>query len=171
MRLSPIEQLARRRVPLGFVAAAVAVVFADPTWGSWRAGLLVAFAGEFIRVWAAGHLEKSKEVTQSGPYRYTRHPLYLGSSLIGIGMAIGSHHLVVASIVVAYLVLTLTAAMRSEEAHLREKFGDAYDAYAQKRSPKVERAFSWHRALYNREHHTMAGLAAGLLLLAAKAFF
>ena len=163
--------LARWRVTLGFAFAVLVLYLATPTPWSLAIGATVAVAGELVRLWAAGHLEKSKEVTQSGPYRYTRHPLYLGSSLIGIGMAIGSHHLVVASIVVAYLVLTLTAAMRSEEAHLREKFGDAYDAYAQKRAPKVERAFSWDRALYNREHHTMAGLAAGLLLLAAKAFF
>ena len=47
--------------------------------------------------------------------------------------------------------MALTAAMRSEETHLREKFGDAYDAYAQKRAPKVERLFSWQRAIYNRE--------------------
>ena len=64
--------------------------------------------------------------------------------------------------------LTLTAAMRSEEAHLREKFGDAYDAYAEKRARKVERRFSWQRAIYNREHHTIAGLLTGLLLLSAK---
>ena len=74
-------------------------------------------------------------MTQSGPYRYTRHPLYLGSSLIGIGMAVVANNLIVAVIVIAYLALTLTAAMRSEEAHLREKFGDAYDAYAEKRAP------------------------------------
>ena len=46
-------------------------------------------AGECLRLWAAGHLEKSKEVTRSGPYRHTRHPLYLGSSIIGIGIALG----------------------------------------------------------------------------------
>ena len=64
--------------------------------------------------------------------------------------------------------MTLTAAMRSEEAHLREKFGDAYDAYAEKRAPKVERSFSWRRAIHNREHHAIAGLLSGLLLLAVK---
>jgi protein-S-isoprenylcysteine O-methyltransferase Ste14 len=132
---------------------------------------VIAIAGESIRLWAAGHLEKSKEVTQSGPYRYTRHPLYLGSSLIGIGMAVIANNALVAAIVIAYLVLTLTAAMRSEEAHLREKFGDAYDAYAQKRAPKVERSFSWQRAIYNREHHTIAGLLTGLLLLAGKMYY
>ena len=77
--------------------------------------------------------------------------------------------------IVALLVLFVCYINRfqiaPEESALREKFGDAYDAYAQERAPKVERAFSCDRALYNREHHTMAGLAAGLLLLAAKAFF
>jgi len=165
-----IRLLARWRVSLGFVFAAIVLWLATPSPRSLMIGAAIAIAGEVIRLWAAGHLEKSKEVTQSGPYRYTRHPLYLGSSLIGIGMAVVANNLIVAAIVIAYLVLTLTAAMRSEEAHLREKFGDAYDAYAEKRAPKVERSFSWQRAIYNREHHTIAGLLAGLLLLAAKAY-
>ena len=166
-----IRLLARWRVTLGFVFAALVLWLATPTLQSLMIGAAVAIIGESIRLWAAGHLEKSKEVTMSGPYRYTRHPLYLGSSLIGIGMAIVANNLVVALIVIAYLALTLTAAMRSEEAHLRAKFGDAYDAYAQKRAPRVERSFSWRRALYNREHHTIAGLIAGLILLAAKVYF
>jgi len=47
--------------------------------------VVVAACGELLRLWAAGHLEKSREVTTSGPYRFTRHPLYMGSTLIGIG--------------------------------------------------------------------------------------
>ena len=166
-----IRMLARWRVFLGFVLAAIVLWLATPTIQSLSIGAAIAIAGETIRLWAAGHLEKSKEVTQSGPYRYTRHPLYLGSSLIGIGMAVIANNLIVAAIVVTYLVSTLTAAMRSEEAHLREKFGDAYDAYAEKRAPKVERQFSWTRAIYNREHHTIAGLLSGLVLLAGKLYF
>lgn len=160
-----IRFLARWRVFLGFVFAAGVLWLATPTLQSLMVGAVGAIAGEMLRLWAAGHLEKSKEVTQSGPYRYTRHPLYLGSTLIGIGIAVAANDLIVALIVFAYLSLTLTAAMRSEEAHLREKFGDAYDAYAEKRAPAVERAFSWQRALRNREHHSMLGLAAGLLAL------
>ncbi len=163
--------LARWRVFLGFVFAAIVLWLATPTAQSLLIGAIVAILGESIRLWAAGHLEKSKEVTQSGPYRYTRHPLYLGSSLIGIGMAVIANNPIVAVIVIAYLALTLTAAMRSEEAHLRQKFGDAYDAYAEKRAPKIEREFSWNRAIYNREHHTIAGLVSGLLLLAGKLYF
>ena len=162
--------LARFRVFLGFVFAAIVLWLATPTMRSLAVGAAIAIIGESIRIWAAGHLEKSKEVTQSGPYRYTRHPLYLGSSLIGIGMAVIANNVIVAAIVITYLALTLTAAMRSEEAHLREKFGDAYDAYAEKRAPQVERPFSWQRAIYNREHHTVAGLLAGLALLTAKIY-
>ena len=160
--------LARWRVFLGFVFAAIVVWLATPTPRSLLIGAAIAIAGESIRVWAAGHLEKSKEVTQSGPYRYTRHPLYLGSSLIGIGMAVAANNMLVVVIVAAYLLLTFTAAMRSEEAHLREKFGDAYDAYAEKRAAPMIRQFSWSRAVGNREHHTIVGLLSGLLLLVGK---
>jgi hypothetical protein len=73
--------------------------------------------------------------------------------------------------VVTYLAATLTAAMRAEEAHLRDKFGDAYDLYASKRAPVSTRAFSWERAWRNREHHALAGLGAGLSLLGLKVWY
>src|SRR5215208_3082581 len=97
--------LARRRVTLGFVVAAAAVLLADPTWASWRTGLLVALAGEAIRIWAAGHLEKSREVTRSGPYRLTRHPLYAGSALMAVGIVIASRSAVVAVVAALYIGL------------------------------------------------------------------
>src|SRR5438105_9622349 len=84
------EVLARSRVPLGFVFGAVVVWLAHPTFRTLAMGAAVAAAGELIRVWAAGHLEKGREVTRSGPYRLTRHPLYAGSALIGAGVAIAS---------------------------------------------------------------------------------
>ncbi len=160
--------LARWRVSLGFLLALAAIWLATPTVQSLAIGALIAACGEAFRVWAAGHLEKSTEVTRSGPYRFTRHPLYLGSSLIGVGLAVAAHHVLLGLLILAYLATTLTAAIRSEEAHLREKFGDAYDAYAEQRSAPMQRAFSWSRALRNREHHAMAGLVAGLLVLALK---
>ena len=163
-----IAYLTRFRVFLGFVFAVVALWLATPTPQSLLIGGAVMIAGECLRIWAAGHLEKSKEVTRSGPYRFTRHPLYLGSSLIGIGFAVAASNLIVAVIAVGYLVLTLTAAMRSEEAHLREKFGDAYDAYAERRAAPMERPFSWRRARQNREHHAIAGLLGALAVLVLK---
>ena len=88
MMAGVVAFLARKRVPLGFVTTVAALVLARPTWTTWRAGLLVAVVGEAIRVWAAGHLEKSREVTTSGPYRWTGHPLYVGSSILALGVVI-----------------------------------------------------------------------------------
>ena len=75
-------------MPLGFVTAIATAILARPTWRSWGIGLLVAVIGELVRVWAAGHLEKGREVTRSGPYRWTAHPLYVGSSIIAVGVVV-----------------------------------------------------------------------------------
>jgi protein-S-isoprenylcysteine O-methyltransferase Ste14 len=163
-----VASLARYRVRLGFAVAVAAVWFAQPTRRSALAGAIIACAGEGVRIWAAGHLEKGREVTASGPYRMTRHPLYLGSLLIGIGVAIASASVAAAGLVVGYLALTLTAAMRSEEQHLTEKFGEAYPEYRDGRAPVVRRRFSLRRAVANREYRAVAGLGIMLALLAWK---
>ena len=160
--------LTRFRVALGFLMAGLVLWLSQPRWSTWVAGAIVAGCGELLRIWAAGHIEKSREVTSSGPYRFTRHPLYMGSTLIGIGVAVASASVVVAAIIGVYLGLTLSAARRSEEAHLREKFGDSYDAYVERRLEPMARRFSMARALRNREHHTIAGLIAGFAALALK---
>ena len=162
------EALVRRRVALGFVTAAAALVLAQPTWPGWRAGLLVALAGECLRVWAAGHLEKSREVTQSGPYRLTRHPLYVGSSVIALGVAIASGSVVVALLAAAYVAATIPAAIRAEEAFLRQAFGPTYDRYRDSQAAPVARPFSFGRAWRNREYRAVAGLIGGFALLALK---
>ena len=74
------RRVARYRVRLGFPSAVLALWLAQPTERSLAAGAIVALVGEGLRIWAAGHLEKGREVTASGPYRFSRHPLYLGST-------------------------------------------------------------------------------------------
>jgi phospholipid methyltransferase len=161
-----VRRLARLRVPLGFAFAVAVFLLARPTRDSLLWGALVAAAGEGVRFWAAGHLEKGREVTSSGPYRWTRHPLYVGSTIIGLGLALACANWIVALIITSYLAVTLVAAMRTEERELRAKFGDAYDVYCG--GATVARAFSAGRALRNREHRAVGGVALGLLLLAAK---
>jgi hypothetical protein len=162
------QSLARLRVPLGFLFGALALWLAQPTPATLVAGGVVAVTGEALRVWAAGHLEKSREVTSSGPYRLTRHPLYAGSSLMGVGLTIASARWEVAVLVAVYLVATLTAAIRSEEAFLRAAFGDAYDRYREGRLAAAPRRFSWHRARANREYRAVFGLLGVMVFLAWK---
>ena len=166
--MSVSETLARRRVALGWIAVVATIVLARPTWMTWRIGLAIAAAGEIVRVWAAGHLEKSREVTRSGPYRWTRHPLYVGSSIMALGIVIAARSGVVAILAALYMSSTLTAAIRTEEAFLSRAFGDTYDRYRDSRAEPMRRHFSFARAMRNREYRAMAGLAAGFALLALK---
>ena len=164
-----LNRLARLRVSLGFVFAVLVFWLARPTWRSITAGAAIGLAGALIRLWAAGHLEKSREVTRSGPYRFTRHPLYAGSSVLALGLAVGSASPAAAAVVALYMIATITAAIRTEEAFLRERFGDAYDQYAARRLPPSERRFSFARAWRNREYRALAGFALGIALLGVKA--
>jgi protein-S-isoprenylcysteine O-methyltransferase Ste14 len=163
-----VEWLARKRVPLGFATAVATAILADPTWGSWRLGLLVAVIGEAIRIWAAGHLEKGREVTRSGPYRWTAHPLYVGSSVLALGVVIAAHSVVIFVLAVIYMFSTLTAAVRTEEAFLRARFGKAYDQYRRSEEERMERRFSLARAWRNKEYRAVIGILIGFGFLALR---
>jgi protein-S-isoprenylcysteine O-methyltransferase Ste14 len=160
--------LARFRVPIGFVCAAVAYWLAQPSPASMLLGLFIAVPGEVLRVWAAGHIDKGHEITRSGPYRLTRHPLYLGSAIMGVGFAAAARSWVVAALVVAYLMLTLGAAMRVEEAALDEAFGGDYTAYREGRALPADRRFSAARVRANREYRAVLGFVAAFALLVAR---
>jgi protein-S-isoprenylcysteine O-methyltransferase Ste14 len=163
-----VAGLARFRVFLGFVLGALVLWLSAPTGWSVTAGALVGSLGEALRIWAAGHLRKSREVTASGPYRWFSHPLYLGSSVLGLGLAIASGDVLVALLIAAYVVVALTIAAKREEVFLRRTFGDQYNRY---RNGAVDgrRRFSWAQAMANRESRAIIGflLAVGLLALKA----
>ena len=163
-----LRRIARLRVTIGFIAAVAVLWLAHPTPHTLTAGAIVAVVGEAIRVWAAGHLEKGREVTTSGPYAFTRHPLYLGSTIIGVGLAIASASWIVGVLVLGYLAITLTAAIATEEAHLTEKFGGVYPAYREGRATGERRRFSLARVMRNREYRAVAGLLIVIAMLVWK---
>jgi protein-S-isoprenylcysteine O-methyltransferase Ste14 len=165
------RRLARARVPLGFVAGGAVLWLAQPTTATLLAGAGIAALGEALRVWAAGHLHKSREITASGPYRRLAHPLYVGSSIIGAGIAAAAADATAAAIVALYLIVTLTAAIRHEERFLRASFGDRYDRYRRDGEVNVGLRFSLARVIANREHRALVGWLVALLLLALKAAY
>ena len=167
------DALARRRVPLGFACAALVFGLAAPTPATIRLGAAIAAVGEAIRIWAAGHVRKASEVTASGPYRWTAHPLYVGSSLMGIGLAIASASVVASVLIAIYLVATLTAAVKKEETFLRVTFGERYERYrgGDAAARDRPRAFSVAQAIANREHRALIGLVLVVLLLTWKATY
>jgi len=163
-------RFARWRVPLGFACGAAALFLARPTPRSMAMGGAIAIVGEMLRIWAAGHLDKGREVTQSGPYRFTRHPLYAGSGIIAAGVAVASSSVYVAAIIGVYITLVVGSTVRHEEQNMRLRFGDEYDRYLRTPISANRRPFSLDRALrVNKEYEAIAGLIAAALVLAAKA--
>ena len=178
VRETLVTGIARLRVALGFVFGVLVLILAQPTRRSLIVGMSIAACGELFRMWAAGHIHKSREVTMSGPYRWVPHPLYLGSSVMGIGLAVACASIPVAILIALYLVTALTSAIKSEETYLRRAFGDQYDLYrsgieAKRRSsgPASRRRFSLAQAMANREWRAVIGLVIGMLLLVWKATY
>ncbi len=128
-------RLQRWRVPLGFVCAAVFIVLARPSALSLAAGGAVALVGLALRAWASGHIRKNARLAVSGPYAYTRNPLYLGSFVLGLGFTIAasSGPWLLAGLGALFAALFLGIywpVMRVEAATLAEMFGEEYKRYA-----------------------------------------
>jgi len=80
----------RWRVRLGYPLAVAVLFFARPQPRSILYGGLVGLVGLALRAWAAGYLHKQEVLTVTGPYAYTRNPLYLGSAVLALGVAIAT---------------------------------------------------------------------------------
>ena len=126
------KQLAQRiRVPAGFLLAPLLFVSARPTAGSLAAGAFIAMIGLAIRAWASGHLKKNQELTTSGPYAHTRNPLYLGTFLLGVGVAVGGGAWWFVALFAAFYLAIYVPVMFAEADTMRELFSDEYERYSE----------------------------------------
>jgi len=167
--------LARYRVRLGYPLAIAVLWLARPTPRSILYGSFVGIAGLLIRALAAGHLHKQKVLTVTGPYAYTRNPLYFGSAILACGAAIAAHSWFSAALVAAYFAVFYSVVMRREEGELRLHHGAAFDEYARQVPlffPRVtpaklfvENAGIFSFAQYKKNHEWQAPL--GFLFLLA----
>ena len=121
--------LQRVRVPLGFVFAVVFIIFSKPLPVTLLVGGLVALIGLAIRAWASGHIQKAKVLATSGPYGYTRNPLYLGSFILGVGFTIAAGVWWLALVFVALYLGIYLPVMRVEEDDISRIFGREFDEY------------------------------------------
>src|SRR6476659_7394273 len=130
------SRVARRiRVPLGFAFALFYFWLAHPSWKSIALGAVLIVPGLLVRALASGHVRKNETLATSGPYAYTRNPLYLGSLLIGIGFALAARNWWIGVALVVMFFAIYLPVIRSEEAFLRERFPE-FDEYA-KRVPRM----------------------------------
>ncbi len=158
--------------------------FANPTWLSLGAGGAFVFAGIALRGWAAGILEKDRELATSGPYAWTRNPLYLGSFLIGVGMVVAGRQPWFFVVFALYFAVAYRAAMYREAGDLSVHFGERYRHYRsmvpaffptgsiyrpEPGEPHGVTPFSLRRYGRNREWEAGLGALLGALVLSLKA--
>jgi len=170
-------RIARRiRVPIGFLFAAFYLWRARPSWTWLAAGSMIVVVGIALRAYASGYVRKASEVTTTGPYAYTRNPLYLGSLIIAAGFTVAARSLWIALAAALIFLLVYVPVMRFEEQLLRSHF-PGFDEYAQ-RVPRLLPRFSaeagmrgeFSAELYrqHREYNAAFGAAAMLAALICK---
>jgi protein-S-isoprenylcysteine O-methyltransferase Ste14 len=170
------DAVAKLRVPCGFVLVAAFLWLSTPTLTSLAAGLPVSLLGLALRGWAAGHLQKDRVLTDSGPYAWVRNPLYLGTLTAAAGFVIASRRWELGALFAAVFILIYLPVVGLEEQHLASLF-PAYAEYA-RRVPKLipctprqkaPKQFRWSLYRYNREHQALWGFLAGVGVLLWKA--
>lgn len=177
-----LKEIALRwRVRIGLIAAIMALMFANPSVLSLFVGLAACLLGLFLRTWAAGHLRKDKELTVSGPYSYTRNPLYLGNLIMGIGVIIASRSLWVLLIFTFYFLFFYPLLIKDEREKMKRLFPQEYDQYG-KHVPLLfpsQRTFSfsenakfrWELYRNNKEWRALVGAGLFWLFLFGKFIF
>jgi protein-S-isoprenylcysteine O-methyltransferase Ste14 len=178
------SQIARRiRVPLGFLFAVFYFWMARPTWRSIAVGAVGVVAGLLIRALASGHVRKNEALATSGPYAYTRNPLYLGSLLMGLGFAVAARSWWVGGALVVMFFAIYLPVIRDEEAFLQRTFPE-FEEYA-RRVPRMlprlgphsdaggegSAGFSLDLYLKHREYNALLGAVAMVAALVAKETF
>ena len=179
------QKIARRiRVPLGFVFAAVFLWLAQPTGKTMLLSLLLVVPGVWLRAYAAGYVRKNAELTRTGPYAYTRNPLYLGSMMIAFGFAVAAASWIILITLALLFAAIYLPTIRSEELYLREHFAgfDEYAAKVPRLLPRLTAAefpanenasggrFSGHQWRHHREYNALMGAGAIYLALAVRLF-
>jgi len=176
--MTALDFFSRWRVRLGYALAVVVLFLARPTPHSILLGGTVGMIGLAIRAYAAGCLHKQEVLTTTGPYDYTRNPLYFGSSILAVGAALAMHSWLTAALILIYFAVVYTFVMRREEMELRRKHGAAFDAYAEsvplffpRLTPRslpggANGGFSWAQYKRNHEYEAPVGFLLFLILLA-----
>jgi len=171
--------LQRIRVPLGFLFTFAFLYLAEPTAPLLIIGAIVSFLGLMIRGWAAGHIRKNVEITVSGPYAFTRNPLYLGSLIMCLGVCVGAGIWWVGAVFVLLFLSIYLPVMRVEAEDLKQIFPETFPEYEANVPLLFPRLSPWKRSdmgfdssLYMkyREYRAAVGLVLVWSFLALKMF-
>jgi protein-S-isoprenylcysteine O-methyltransferase Ste14 len=169
-----------QRLKLVWVLALPFFLLARPTPSLLLSGCLLSSLGLLLRGWAAGSIHKDKALAVGGPYRFLRHPLYLGSFLLGVGLVTASGSWILLALLLAFFGWSYSRTLREERETLEETFGEEYRAYrtavpalVPRIRPRADAAplgqgFRWSLYLHNKEWEAALGTVAAFVILSFK---
>ncbi|MEO5657282.1 MAG: isoprenylcysteine carboxylmethyltransferase family protein [Nitrospiria bacterium] len=165
------------RITISFLLSLLVLMTAHPTVRSIVGGLPLVLLGEALRTWASGYLRKDDELTVSGPYAYSRNPLYLGSFILGLGFSVMTGWWWMVAVFAAVFLFMYRTTIRREEDTLAAKFGARFEGYRAAvpwlfprwPAPPLDGAprqtFEWRLVKKHREFNTWLGLLGAVLLM------
>ncbi len=112
-----------------FALMVLAFALCDPTPQSLAVGGAVSFVGELLRIMAAGYGYNLGELSVSGPYRFVRHPYFLGSALLFLGICIAARDPYVMGVAVMTLTVLYRWEFRRGEERLAKFLGPRFAEY------------------------------------------
>jgi hypothetical protein len=172
-----IAFLFRRRTLIVLLGILVLAWYADPKPIPLTIGLSLAALAEMWRIWAAGTIHKTEELTTAGPYAYVRHPLYVGSFMHSIAYCFISGRWDSVLWVPAMFFLLYGAAVSTEEAMLHKLYGAGWEDYCRRVPrfvPRLRRPepgngrFEWKQVWANKEHINLIWVAGITLLFVGR---
>lgn len=179
-----------QRLRLTWLLALPFFLLATPSRGTVLAGSALSLCGLLLRGFACGSILKDRTLAVGGPYAHLRHPLYLGSFLVGAGLTMAGGRWFFPPLFLALFLWVYGRTIRAEERVLEILFGKPYRDYRARVRGFIPRLHpyrppggpeSWESARVsgsgfslrlfrrNKEWQASLGTAAGFVLLWVKA--
>jgi len=143
-------------------------------------GTIVVILGLLIRIWAAGYMRKetrykqfaARELITSGPYRYSRHPLYIANFLLTLGVLIlYSTGLLITIIIMLLFIFEYYSIVTAEETFLMETMAPRYEEYMKSTSMLIGLRTYKNKTVRERFSPTDLLKEINTILLIAIAYF
>lgn len=184
MKASKTVQIFKKtRFALAYPLIVLLFLLAQTTGRTLLWGIALAVLGEGLRIWAngyVGHVKVNRTLRNAGqdrigtlitggPYRYVRHPLYLGTFLIALGLCVAANNWWIGILMLAAYIVVYKQKMDQEDALLMDELNEAYSPYFKAVSQwlphlrpysKHEGRWVWQGIVSSKEWKTLLGVAA-----------
>ena len=183
-----LKRLTKPRFLFVYPLAGLLFAFGHVTERGLRLGVLAVLLGETLRLWANGYVghvkvnwtEQSRgdakigRLITAGPYAFVRHPLYLGTSLIGAGFCLIVGNAWLALLAFVSFLLIYRVKMAEEEQLLLHEWDRAYQRYhaavprllpSVRRYPGRHGRWSWRGVAASKEWKTAIWVTVLVILL------